>query len=130
MAGTFSNYGTNDVITRPFASGVTIADKHKFVTLNSSGQYALVAAQGVDSYGVMVTHDNKADAGVMGTSGRIVQVIAGEAIAIGDDITTGADAKAETAATGDVILGKALTAAAADNDLISIFYKGYSGTAA
>ena len=99
--------------------------QYYFVEL-STGQLAVCNAAGDQAVGVLT---DKPDAqGKIGQVARFggVKVVAGEAISVGDKITTGADGKAEvvdpTGAGGDAgyaVLGEARSAATADGQIIS-----------
>jgi hypothetical protein len=57
--------------------------------------------------------------------GSVVQVVASAAISVGDLVGCAASGQARTAATGDPVMGKALTAAGAAGELIDIqFLRG------
>lgn len=52
--------------------------------------------------------------------GAIARVVAGGAVAVGDYIASDSDGKGVEATSGDVILGRALTAATTDGDVIEV----------
>ena len=62
--------------------------------------------------------------------GGKVEVEASEAIAVGDLIGSAANGKARTAVSGDAILGKALSATAADGETVTIIARRGSQTVA
>lgn len=53
----------------------------------------------------------------------VSQVIAGAAITRGDSVASGSAGKAKTATSGNRVLGLALSAAAADGDIIRVLLK-------
>ena len=58
-------------------------------------------------------------------NGGIIPVVAGAPIAVGDEVTTDAEGKFIPAATGNAIVGKAVTAGAVDEYVgIQFTYKG------
>ena len=61
--------------------------------------------------------------------GGISKVEAGEALAVGEDVTFGADGRALDADTAtDVKYGKVLEAASAAGEIVAIKFTGFSGT--
>lgn len=105
------------------------ANQFRFVT--AAG--ALAAANGVDAVGVLqdaidgsVDGPKPMPVGYLGASKVRVDGNA-QAIVVGSKITTDANGKGVTKAafaTGDVILGVALEASAADNDIIKVLLTG------
>lgn len=76
-------------------------------------------AQGEIAVGVLQNDPGAGEAALVRFLGT-TKVVAGAAITKGARVTTGAAGKAETAATGDYVLGRALEAAAADGDIIEV----------
>jgi uncharacterized protein DUF2190 len=60
-------------------------------------------------------------------SDGVVEVVAGAAIALGAEVQTNATGKAITATTGGTVVGRALIAAAADGDRISVLLNCVGG---
>ncbi len=109
-------------IPLPVAADYSTTGQYLFVDVNSSGQAVLVASQGVTAIGVL--QDNPGAAGRVGCIGigGLVKVKAGETIAAGNKLTVGADARAEVAATGDWIHGRAITGGA-DGEIITMLWE-------
>jgi hypothetical protein len=109
------------------AAATTAIRQRRFVAQGSGG--AAEAADGVDTAGVSFgsttanAGDPRAFAAVTNTGCR-VEVEAGEAVAIGDDVASDAQGRAKTSATGDFIQGSALTAASAAGEIVDILYYG------
>lgn len=102
----------------------------------SSAQYTFVTSDGDE---VTATGAGEAATGVLWNdpqSGRAASVVrggepmvyAGAAIAVGAEIASDANGKAVTAASGDVILGEARTAAGAADELVTITFYGPAQT--
>lgn len=89
---------------------ITAANSSRFVTMDTDGEFALAGAN-VAPFGVITTNQDAGAAGRVVFAGT-VPVEAGEAIAIGDLIATGANGVAMVATTGQVVAGVARTAAA------------------
>ena len=53
--------------------------------------------------------------------GSIIEVVAGEAIAIGDAVSSDAEGKARTAVANDYIVGYANSAAAAEDEIVEVW---------
>ncbi len=102
----------------------------RFVNVGGTGQAVQHAAQGTDNFGVSLESVTTAEynsgegqrtiAVAPHNAGGRVPVEAGAAIVLGANITTGADGRAETAATGDVIFGTAQEAAGAAGEFITM----------
>lgn len=115
----------NPVLTISLPASADLSThQHKFV-VNTAGEAAVAGAAGV-ALGVLQN-----DPGAAGTASIMVQgvsrVRAGAAIALGAKVGSDANGKARTAITGDTILGIALEAAAADEDIIPVLL--HAGTA-
>lgn len=100
------------------AGGDLSAGQYRFVELASDAQVDVVSAAGGDAVGVLQNDPSAAGrvatVAVMG----VTKLVAGAAVAAGDKLQAGADGRALTAASGDVVLGRALTAAAQAGDVI------------
>lgn len=105
------------------AAALTI---YRFAVFNASGQ-AAVPAQGVFCDGIVLESVASGLTTSLGLpDGAIVKVEAAAAIAAGANVTPSANGRGETAASGDVIMGKALQAAAAAGEIIEMqfLYRG------
>lgn len=80
-----------------------------------------LAGNGEQALGVL---QNKPDAlgkaATVASVGSTSKVVAAVALAVGADVSSDAAGKAAASASGEYILGKALTASAADGDLITL----------
>lgn len=94
-----------------------------FVKVNSDGEVEL-AGDGEAALGVLQNKPGEATgAGGEAASIRIYgvsKVVAAEAIDPGEEVASDADGKAKVADSGDRVLGVALTAAANEDEIISI----------
>lgn len=115
-------------ITLNAATGADVRQR-RFVTVGASGIGE--AVDGADAVGVSLElyDDSERALGnattaipVVVNQGARVELIAGEAIAIGDDIASDSQGRAKTSATGDAILGKALTASSAAGTVVDVLY--------
>jgi len=111
-------------------SGAAVTQS-RFVTLAADGQVDHTAAAG-DADGVALSGATAAGSriSVAQLDGAKLEVEAGEAIAVGDLIGSGANGQARTAVSGDAILGKALSVAAAAGEIITIIGRRGSQTVA
>ena len=125
-----SNYTLTDVQT--FQAGVDMAGMvGRFVKITGANLVEPNDSLVIVSDGVVVSVEGAgigADIGVMTTSGRKVPVVANAAITAGANVASlAADGKGLTAVgTGTVIQGKALDAAGAQNDIVTLLF-GYKG---
>lgn len=124
---------------------ITAADitnaPHKAVAYNSDGKLALPSADGNPAIGIILSDTSAydSDSGLVTKAGTEIDVLirhiglieAGEAIAKGDLLTVSTTGQAKKAASGNFILGIAMTAASAAGELvqIQITQSGYAGTA-
>ena len=96
------------------------AGQFHFVLLASDGQVDLVASAGGDADGVLYNDPAAAGRAATVAISGIVKVVAGAAVAVGDKVQSDASGRAITAASGDHVLGKAVSAAGAAGDVISV----------
>ena len=101
------------------AGGDLSAGQYRFVELASDAQVDLVAAAGGDAVGVLQNDPSAAGraatVAVMGVS----KVVAGGTVAAGARVQSDASGEAITAASGDIVLGRALTGGVA-GDVIEV----------
>lgn len=97
------------------------ANQFHFVTLDSDGQLS-VSTDGAASVGVLLNDPSAAGRAAEVCIGGLTRVEAGDTIAAGADVASGATGEAITAATGDAILGTAVTGGA-DGEVISIIFQ-------
>ena len=116
-------------LTREVNTGADIAAQ-RFVVIDGSGLIA-EAGLGTDAIGISGFAFTKSDydagsggsaIGVVTNPGCQVEVEASAAIATGAAVSSAAGGKARVAGTGHAIMGRALTAAAADGDIIEILF--------
>ena len=93
-----------------------------FITIDSNGKAATAAAQAAAD-GVALNNPASGDA-VEVAYGGLTQVLAGEPITQGEDVSVGSGSKAITAAgaSGDAIVGRAVTASSGDGSVITIHF--------
>ncbi len=111
------------------ASGDLSSDQYKFMEVDANGQIALVGTLGGESIGVLQDKPAAIDrVGSVGIDG-VTKVIASAAIAAGADIVSTALGLAVThSADGQIIMGTAMEAATAADDVIAMAidkHKGY-----
>ena len=110
------------------AGGDLSAGQYRFVELASDAQVDLVAAAGGDAVGVLQNDPSAAGraatVAVMGVS----KVVAGGTVAAGARVQSDASGEAITAASGDIVLGRALTGGVA-GDVIEVLLVSTNVTA-
>lgn len=117
-------------IMQSVPAGSDLSTKQYFlVTINSSGELALT---GDGAYASGVLQDKPA---AQGRAGAIVtqgetRVSAGGAFNAGELLASDANGQAVNAATNDAVIGQALEAATAQNDIVRIDFFGGAGTKA
>ena len=96
----------------------------QYLFVKTSGANVVVCGDGEEAVGVLWNDPASGRAATVIRDGD-PHVYAGAAIAAGANVASDAAGKAVTAASGDVVLGKARAAAAAADDLVQIeFYRG------
>lgn len=115
----FSAIADNDFRSTAFGAFV-------FVSMSAEGRFELAtSAVSGTNLGILTTDPRTNDHGTVVLSG-IQKVIAGGAITAGAFVTTNASGRAAAYGSGDIIMGQALTAAAANGEFITIdMDKGY-----
>lgn len=113
-----STYQAVSSFSVPAAADYSTTGQFLLVDINSSSQAVLVAAQGAKAVGVLDNDPESGNAARVIFAG-VAKVTAGATIAAGNKITTGADARAEVAATGDHVVGTAITGGG-DGDIIEV----------
>lgn len=107
-------------ITLPAAADYSSTGQYLFVGVDSSGQAAVIASQGADAIGVLQNDPAAAGRAASVAVGGVTKVLCGEdSLAAGVKVTPGADGRAETAATGDFVVGWTLVGGD-DGEVISI----------
>jgi len=112
----------NSVKSITVEAGADLSTKqYYFMAVAADGQ---VDPAGDGAYAEGVLQNNPAAAGRAATvaiSG-VTKVVASGVIAAGGDVSSDTNGKATASATGDIILGTAMSAAAADGDIISVLF--------
>lgn len=118
---------SKQVITVP-ANADLSSSQFLFMTVNASGRLA-ATGDGLAADGVLLDKPSAAGrAGALQIGGR-VKVVAGGTVTAGDQVGSDAAGKAVSAASGDVILGRALSSGVADDVIDMIFQpRGTNGT--
>lgn len=111
------------------AAGDLSAKQYHFGVINSSGQIAAVGVKGAAADGVIL--NNPAAQGRATTVAKVgrVKVVAAGTITAGANVASDNAGKAIAAGTGDIILGKALEAAAANQVITIDFIQGGNASA-
>lgn len=110
-----------DIIT--MTAGQDLSSKqYQFVVLASDGQIDPAGTAGILVDGVLQDKPSAAGRAAGVAIGRVTKVRAGGVITKGDKISTKNDGKAQTAASGHVVLGRALETSGAEDDLIAMLF--------
>lgn len=96
--------------------------RNTFITLQTDGKFDPASAADMAD-GVVLEDGSDGDSVPMVVAdGSVIRVVASAAIAVGALVGAAAAGQARTAATGDAVLGKALTASGAAGELIDIHF--------
>ena len=107
------------------------ANQYRFVKPGATeGQVVAIAAAADKPIGVQYDTPNAAGKAIDVATGPIVEVAAGAAIAYGAEVQTDATGRAITLTTGGTAVGRALQAAGAAGDRISILSNFVGGRVA
>ena len=114
--------------TWAFTSDYNFANvPYTFVMGAAAGRMQLATvATSTSLLGVVITDPDSGQNGTVQFDG-ITKVRAGGSVTLYDQITTNASGRATAAASGDVVMGMALEAAGADNEIITIWLGRDSG---
>ena len=113
-------------ITTEVTLGGTVA-VGQFVR-NSAGSVVVTAADTQVSFGLAMGSGVSGEKIAILVSG-LIEMEASSALSIGSDIAWQTNHEAQTATTGEVILGQAVSAAAADGDAVIVNFQPSSRTA-
>jgi hypothetical protein len=96
--------------------------KYRFAKLSNAGAFNVVPCSVLGEAAIGVAYDDVPNVGESITIANegVVKVVASAIIAVAANISTAADGRAVTSATGNMVLGKALTAATTIGDIISV----------
>jgi hypothetical protein len=110
---------TGNYISQSMDAGADLsARQFTFVTLDNTGRIVNTAAN-AKADGVLLTNPTLGKAGVVAVVGR-VKVVADAAIAAGAEIQVGPNGRAITATSTNIRVGRAVEAASAQNQIITI----------
>lgn len=101
------------------------AKQYHFVT--SDGDEVTATGAGLAATGVLFNAPTSADAATVVRGGEVNVFVGTGGLAVGDEVAADADGKAVVAVSGDVIIGEARTAAAA-NGLATVTFYGPAQT--
>lgn len=124
-----SNYQSGDVQSFPAAVDLDLKTGF-FGVITATG--VNLAGNGVVADGVIVNVERAGAGftiGLMTTSGRLVPVVVNAAVTAGDKLGSDAGGKANTASSTDNIMGVAIDAGGADDDLVTCLF-GFKGVQA
>lgn len=102
------------------AAGDLSAEQYTFVVVDSNGQVGQQTTAGGDADGVLMNKPNAQGVAAEVAISGVTKVVAGAVVAAGAKVQSDTTGRAITAATGDHVLGKALSAAAAANEVIEV----------
>lgn len=118
-----------DVETFTLPAGADLSAKQfYFVELNNTGKVTVCNSAGERAFGVL-QNDPTANQAATIAIGGVAKVIAGDTIAIGDQIATDASGRAIPATTGQIVLGDAISAGAVGN-VVSVLLRYVSSATA
>lgn len=93
---------------------------HRFAVLASDGQLDVVSVAGGDADGVLMGNPKAAGRAVALAYAGVVKVVAGDALDPGMKIASDDQGRAVEAASGDHVLGKALSAVAEPGEMVEV----------
>lgn len=116
-----------EITNGPYLSVVASADlsasQYRFAVINSSGQLAIVASNGANADGVLVTKPSaQGQAGSLQYDG-VAKVVVASAVTAGDAISSSANGRAQTATTGQRVLGRAMESASGAGQIVAVLLK-------
>lgn len=118
-----STVGTHANGVLPLAAEVTITTRHLLVQKGSAADGFIVNVATTRPWGTCLdepTSGDKAAVALLGCAAGTMKMVADAAVAVGDKVYTRAAGKVGAHATGAFLVGRAITAAAADGDIIEV----------
>lgn len=111
-------------IVQSFKAGVDLSAKQNYlVKFDATSKGVIICEAGELPLGMNIENaELNQTTGVVCTSGEKVAAVAGAAVTAADQLASDATGRVVTATVGDFVVGVALEAAAAADDLISIIY--------
>jgi hypothetical protein len=111
-------------IVETFEAGQDLSAKQYYIIkLASDGQIDPAGAANTQSEGVLQNDPAAAGREAIVCVLGVTKCVAAEAIAVGDAISTDTSGKGVVSASGEFILGKAITAAGADGDIFTMLFQ-------
>ena len=104
-----------------YIAGADLTGK-QFTFVTSNGYEVTTTGAGESATGVLWNEPVEGDAATVVRGGEVNVYVGTGGLSVGDEVAADADGKAVTATSGDVILGEARTAAAADGLATVAFY--------
>lgn len=101
------------------ASADLSGQQFHFITVGATG--VALAGDGVQVDGVLCNEPEAGQACTIWGPGSVAKVVAGAAVLAGAAVASDANGEAVTATAGEYIVGRALTAAANANEIISVW---------
>ena len=110
-----------DLITMEAGADLS-AKQYHFVILASDGQIDGVGTAGLRADGVLQNDPSAAGRSATVAIGGVTKIVAGGVVTRGQLVASKNDGRAQTAATGNIVLGRALETSAADGDIIAMIF--------
>lgn len=105
------------------------AKQWTFVIQNTTDRTVVNATDGQAADGVLINTPESGNAATVVTHGRVMVEVGTGGLTAGDDVASDANGEAITAATADIIVGKALETAAAGTRTTIDFFRGGNAAA-
>lgn len=105
------------------------AKQWTFVIQNTTDRTVVNATDGQAADGVLINTPESGNAATVVTHGRVMVEVGSGGLTAGDDVASDGNGEAITAATADIIVGKALETAAAGTRTTIDFFRGGNAAA-
>lgn len=123
-----ATYG--NTVRETFIAGADLSAKQfTFVIQNTTDRTVVSATDGQAANGVLINDPASGEAATVVTAGRVIVEVGTGGLTAGDDVASDDNGEAITAATADIIVGKALETAAAGERTTIEFFRGGNAAA-
>lgn len=112
-------------VRETYIAGADLSTKQwTFVIQNTTDRTVISATDGQAADGVLINNPTSGGAATVVTHGRVIVEVGTGGLTAGDLVASDANGEAITAATADVVVGKALETAAAGERTTIEFFRG------
>lgn len=118
----------NQVRESMIAGADLSAKQWTFVKMNTTDRTVVNTTDGEAAFGVLINDPESGNAATVVTHGRVIVEVGTGGLSAGDNVASDANGEAITAASSDIVVGKALEDAAVGTRTTIDFFRGGNAT--